>query len=199
MTYTVKRIDKGAAIDWSAAQRVEMAHQPWLEPADVRAWAQMCCDGERLYVRLEAQEKNIRATLTEKLDMVCNDSCLEFFYAPVAGDKRYLNFEWNKLGTAYVGFGAERKTRMRLIPKDVRVLLDPKPFDTDGGWGIEFSIPLDMVRMYFPQAAFEGEARGNFYKCGDQTEKPHYLAWSPMQIDHPDFHRVQDFGAIVFE
>lgn len=194
--YTVKKV---SAPDWAACEKVELAHQPWLVPCAIRAWAQACHDGENLYVRMEAEEQNIRATLTGTLDQVCNDSCLEFFFAPLAGDRRYLNFELNKLGTAYVGFGAERKTRARLILKDVKGLLAPEPFDTDKGWGIEFRVPLSFVQLYFPQAQFAGEAAGNFYKCGDETETVHYLAWAPLSSEKPDYHRRQDFGTLVFE
>ena len=55
------------------------------------------------------------------------------------------------------------------------------------------------MKMYFPEAQFIGEAAGNFYKCGDLTEIEHYLAWSPMTSEKPDFHRRQDFGTLVFE
>ena len=194
--YHIIRMEKP---DWNAAEKVELTHQPWLTPCAIRAWAQLCHDGENLYVRMEAEEENIRATVTDALSAVCADSCLEFFFAPMAGDKRYLNFELNKLGTAYVGFGAERKTRMRLILKNPADLLQPMPFETDKGWGIEFRIPATFVKLFFPEVSFSGEAAGNFYKCGDLTETEHYLAWSPMTSETPDFHRRQDFGTLVFE
>ena len=40
--------------------------------------------------------------------------------------------------------------------------------------------------------------RANFYKCGDKTLKPHFLSWSPIQSEKPDFHRPEDFGIINF-
>ena len=156
--YHIVRMNKP---DWHAVEKAELTHQPWLAPCAIRAWAQLCHDGENLYVRMEAEEANIRATVTDALSPVCADSCLEFFFAPMADDKRYLNFELNKLGTAYVGFGAERNTRMRLILKDPAALLMPKPFDTDKGWGIEFRIPASFVKMFFPEASFSGGAAGN--------------------------------------
>ena len=39
--------------------------------------------------------------------------------------------------------------------------------------------------------------RGNFYKCGDATVQPHYLAWNPVTSAVPAFHRPEDFGEIV--
>ena len=43
-----------------------------------------------------------------------------------------------------------------------------------------------------------GEGACNFYKCGDLTEIPHYLAWAPLSCDTPDYHRRQDFGCLKF-
>ena len=197
MTYTYKvvRVDKP---DWNRIEKVALVHQPWLAPCGIAASAQLCHDGENLYVRMEAKEANIRATLTGPLDQVCNDSCLEFFFAPKMDDARYFNFEWNRLCNAYVGFGAERKTRVRQILKDHKEMFAPVSFGTADGWGIEYRIPLSFIRMYMPDAALEGEAACNFYKCGDETEIPHYLAWAPLTSEKPDYHRRQNFGTLVF-
>ena len=87
------RVLRGDGAHWDNIPRAELKETGWLEPAGVKAWMQLCHDGENLYVRLEAQESPIRATLTGTLDQVCNDSCLEFFFAPVEEDARYFNFE----------------------------------------------------------------------------------------------------------
>ena len=196
MEYTVARV---AEVNWNDIKAVELVHQPWLEPCDIKAKAQLCHDGENLYVRMEAEEKNIRALETRQHEAVCVDSCLEFFFAPLAGDRRYFNFEVNLLGNLYVGFGAERPTRVRQIVRNRDEMFAPKPFRTEKGWGIEYRIPLHYVQLYMPDAAYAGEAAGNFYKCGDLTEKPHYLAWAPLTSEKPDYHRRGDFGRLIFE
>lgn len=184
--------------DWEKVPAVELTDAGWLKPADIRAKAQVCLCGEDLWVRMEAEESPIRATLTGKLDQVCDDSCLEFFFAPLEGDKRYFNFEFNPLGTMYLGFGAERATRVRQIVKKPEELFRPAPFHTEKGWGLVFRIPAEFVALYFPGYAFAGEAGANFYKCGDKTEIPHYLAWAPLSSSTPDYHRRQDFGKLHF-
>lgn len=196
MKYIVKKVE---TIDWNEIPAVQLTHTPWLTPCDIEATAKACHDGETLYVRMQAKESAIRATLTGPLEQVCNDSCLEFFFAPCADDKRYFNFEWNSLGTLYLGFGAERNTRVRQIVRDAKELFDPKPFETEDGWGVEFTVPASYIRLYMPEFALAGEAACNFYKCGDKTEVQHYLAWKQLTGEHPDYHRRQDFGAIVFE
>ncbi len=194
--YVVKRVEKP---DWTEIEAVELVHQPWLEPCDVAAKAQACHDGENLYIRMEAEEKDILATLTGPLDQVCNDSCLEFFFAPKADDIRYFNFELNKLCNAYVGFGGERKTRVRQILKNPQETLAAVSFDTEKGWGIEYRVPASFIQMYMPEFRLEGEAACNFYKCGDKTKIRHYLAWAPLSSEKPDYHRRQDFGRMIFE
>lgn len=185
--------------DWDRIPAVELRHTGWLEPCDISAKAQLCHDGENLWVRMQAGERAVRATLTGKLDQVCEDSCLEFFFAPKPGDPRYFNFEFNPLGTLYLGFGAQRATRVRQIVKKPEELFAPQSFRTEAGWGILFKIPASYLGLYFPGYAFKGEAACNFYKCGDKTEIPHYLAWSPLTSSVPDYHRRQDFGGLSFE
>ena len=196
MQYTVVKVQNPA---WDAVPAVALTHTPWLTPCDIEATAQACHDGERLYVRMTAKETNILATLTGPLEQVCNDSCLEFFFAPLADDKRYFNFEWNPLGALYLGFGAERNTRVRQIVKSKEALFAPKTFRTKDGWGVEFAIPASFIQLYMPEFTLSGEAACNFYKCGDKTEIQHYLAWAPLTSEKPDYHRRQDFAKIIFE
>ena len=194
--YTIVRQSRP---DWAQVPALELTHTGWLSACSIQAKAQCCHDGTQLWVRLAAKEAPIRATLTGKLDQVCDDSCLEFFFAPRTDDARYFNFEWNPLGSLYLGFGAERPTRVRQIVKKPEELFQPQPFSTDGGWGITFRIPASFIVLYFPGFTFSGEAAANFYKCGDKTETLHYLAWSPLTSETPDYHRRQDFGTVRFE
>ncbi len=192
--YVISRVQ---APEWEKIPAAELRHTGWLPPSGVSAKAQACHDGGTLYLRMEAVEANIRATLRDPLDMVCNDSCLEFFFAPSVNDRRYFNFECNPLGTLYLGFGAERETRVRQIVPDPGIF-HIAPFFTEAGWGVSMSIPLAFLQLYVPDFTFSGPAAANFYKCGDLTETPHYLAWSPLSCSQPDYHRRAEFGQIIF-
>ena len=194
-TYLVPRT---AGPDWSVPERAALTHTGWLPPGPIAARFQACHDGLNLYLRMEAEESPVRASLAGPLAQVCRDSCLEFFFAP-GGGERYFNFEFNPLGTLCLGFGAGRPTRVRQVPNDLRQF-QIQPFTTPKGWGVTFAVPADFVRLYFPGfRTFSGEAAANFYKCGDDTPAPHYLAWSPLTSPTPDFHRRQDFGRLIFE
>ena len=194
--YTVKKV---TSPDWAEIEAVELAHQPWLVPCDIAAKAQLCHDGENLYVRMEASEKNIRATLTGALDQVCNDSCLEFFFAPVEGDDRYMNVEFSSTGCLFLGVGTNRYNIVRLLPQG-----DPfqaAPALTAEGWEIIYQIPVSFIRQFFPDFAVESGKiiRANFYKCGDLTVQEHYFSWNPVTSVNPDFHRSCDFGQLVLK
>ncbi len=186
-------------LNWDAVPAVELHHTGWLAETPIRAWAQLCRDDHALWVRMEAEESPLRATLKDPLDPICCDSCLEFFLAPDISDSRYLNFEFNPLGNLYLGFGSTRPTRVRQIVESKEALFHPQPYITEQGWGIVYCIPFDFIRNYFPNFEPRGEMAGNFYKCGDMTEYPHYLSWKLMNTAIPDFHRRQDFGLLIFQ
>lgn len=190
-------VPRTTGADWSRSARACLTHTGWLPPCPVNAWFQACHDGQRLYLRLEAEEPSVRATFTGPLDPVSQDSCLEFFIAPEPGE-RYFNFEFNPLGTMLLGFGVQRPMRFLQVPKDP-AQFQIEPFVTPGGWGITFTVPANFLRLYFPAFRFSGEAAVNLYKCGENAPTPHYLAWAPLSSDLPDFHRRQDFGRFIFE
>ena len=109
-----------------------------------------------------------------------------------------MNIEFNPNGLMFLGIGTGIADLVRLVPLESDVFA-AKPERTEDGWRITYSIPHAFVRRLFPQytAAPGIELRGNFYKCGDLTVRPHFLAWNPITEDRT-FHRPSDFGKIVF-
>lgn len=53
------------------------------------------------------------------------------------------------------------------------------------------------AQLCWTEEALRLRLRGNFYKCGDATVQPHYLAWNPVTSETPAFHRPWEFGEIV--
>jgi hypothetical protein len=197
-TYTIPFVP--GQPDWDAIPRAEINVSPWMVPPEgISAFAQLCYNPNALLVRLEAVERNPRACLEGPLDMVCNDSCLEFFLSP--DGKRYFNFEFNPKGTMYLGFGTGRQDSVRQLPADYRRLFSVDPFRDGDRWGINFAIPAAFIKGYVPSFRLEKgmTLTGNFYKCGDETEKPHYLTWNPIECGHPDFHLPAFFGRLLLE
>ena len=194
--YTVHRGGRNDLPDMPvAAMDIPM----WGGSFGISAEAQLCYDDEALYVRLRAVEAAIRAENTESWQEPCEDSCLEFFFCPLPGDRRYFNVEFNLNGCMFLGLGSGIADLVRLQPLEA----DPFSFRarrTADGWEIAYAIPHAFVRRFFPAyAPCAGTVlRGNFYKCGDKTAHRHFLAWNAVDEEKHTFHAPDDYGALLF-
>ena len=196
--YKVTKVS--GAPDWERIPVMAVDNIMWTEDFGISMTARIAYDEEAIYVHQRAVEKNIRAQLTELLAHVCEDSCMEFFLAPCPADGRYLNFEVNPNGCLHLGFGHGRHDSMRLLPKKAEERFRIAAARTEDGWELTYRIPLEFLRCLYPELKLEAgvEMRANCYKCGDCTERPHFLAWNPPTSETPDFHRPQDFGRLIF-
>ena len=68
-------------------------------------------------------------------------------------------------------------------------------------WTLKYALPLAVVEKYAPLKKPAGGVkwRANFYKCADNTSRPHWLTWSVVENPKPDFHLSQYFGILQFE
>ncbi len=196
-TYTIVKVSEKT--DWDKVNTLAIDNLHWTDSCDISAWAKICYDAENLYVRLWAKEAEIRAEYTTQTGMPCEDSCLEFFFAPAADDTRYMNFEFNPNGASWIGIAHGRDDAVRILT-DVS-MFDPRPIRTEDGWQITYKIPLSFLRLFVPQTVFASgvKIRANCYKCGDLTKHPHYLAWNPVDHPTPEFHSYAHFGEMTFE
>lgn len=186
--------------DWDKIPTAWIDQALWLPNPGIGAWAKACCFGEALHVRLFAREPSPLARFTGENDMVCLDSCLEFFLCPLRNDSRYFHFEFNPNGALYLGFGHDRVDGVRQIVQDANRLFCVQKLAENDIWGISFSIPFSFLKLYMPEFSVQNglSLRGNFYKCGEETQTPHYLAWNRVKTASPDFHRPEDFGTLFF-
>lgn len=194
-TYSIVKI--AGVPDWNAISELSADNILWEPDCGVRAFAQLCYDDSNLYIHLRAVEKDIRAEYTAPLSPVYQDSCLEFFFMPDGGD-RYFNFEINPNGCLYIELGHSRSDRFIQYRDDMTDRFDIRAGKTDDGWEVSYRIPLDFIRLFYPDYEFSGVLRANIYKCGDMTAAKHYLSWNPVTSEKPDFHRPQDFGEMIF-
>lgn len=194
--YTIAR--RQPKLDWSNIPNLQIDQRMRTDPLPVSAQAQLCYDNAALYVRLSAVEENIRAEHMGPLGEICEDSCLEFFFCPIAGDDRYFNIEVNPNGAMFLGFGSNVHNLMRLIPEEPPI--HPQTGRTTDGWDVSYAIPFTFIRQFFPDfAPAPGCAiRANCYKCGDLTVQPHYLCWNPVPAQPCAFHNPSAFGIMRF-
>jgi hypothetical protein len=104
-----------------------------------------------------------------------------------------------------LGTGKSKKNRTHkpheILDKIERVSnLGKESFDLRVGahsWNVSLRIP---VEVFSKNRDISGETiRGNFYKCGDELNTPHFLSWNKIQHPEPNFHLPEFFGTIIFE
>ena len=171
-------------------------------PAEwIKAYAQVAYNEEKLFVHLWAEEEEIRAEEQGPVGSPCEDSCLEFFFAPMEGDIRYFNIEYNPNACMYLGMGVNVQTLVRLIPEDMDELFFPKVNRFEGGWEVSYEVPYSFVRRFFPE--FEVKSgkviRANCFKCAEKTSRSHFITWNPVRGGKLSFHRPDCFGEMEFE
>ncbi|MFA6730325.1 MAG: carbohydrate-binding family 9-like protein [Eubacteriales bacterium] len=159
-----------------------------------------------LALRLVSYEENPKAVYSRYGDPVYKDSCLEFFASLNPGSGLYLNLEVNSNGAFLAAVRKERKFKTpidKLIDIGEIKIVPGKGKDVKGNsfWFIKAFLPFSAIEKLFgvggdffiPGTVF----KGNFYKCGDETETPHYGSHFPINLPEPDFHRPEFFGDFV--
>ena len=113
----------------------------------------------------------------------------------------------NCIATILLAAGSERNNR-EMAPSEITdqvkrwASLGRETFEEKIGectWEVALLIPY---KVFFKHAitGLDGMSiRANFYKCGDELQKPHFLSWNPIKIEKPDFHRPDFFGLLEFE
>ncbi len=160
-----------------------------------------------IWLKYYVTEENILAQHTDTNSAVSKDSCVEFFFDPQR-DGNYYNFEFNCIGTIHLAYGPGRHNREYVDPGlihehvQTKSSLGDRPFaEKKGGhtWEMTIVIPAEVL-THNKGITLKGlHARSNFYKCGDETSRKHYVTWNPIKTEKPDYHRPEYFGDLVFE
>ena len=197
-------VRKGTPSDWISLENVNWKENfPYKPQVKFRVWH----DGESFHIEYKVKEQGTRAMQTVLGGPVYEDSCVECFISPEAGDGLYYNFEWNCIGCLDL---ACRSGRFDPIPAPKEVLdsvkavssLGTKTFKETGG-GVEWTLRVDIpasALFHHPVESWSGKKfKINMYKCGDGLSKIHYLTWAPVLTEHPDYHRPEYFREVSFE
>ena len=154
---------------------------------------------QSLKVHFVSWESPVRAVETQHNTYVYCDSCVEMFIQPdPAADPRYINFECNPNGAVYCAVNKSREDKV-LMPKEVVDSFEPRAVVYDDRWEVELNIPAAVLQAAFPGYVHAAgtRIRGNFYKCGDKMEHPHYGCWHSIDWPKPNFHLPQFFCDII--
>jgi hypothetical protein len=202
-TYAIKRLDSCRG-EWpDKLDSVNIDIFPWPQTGHdfcpVTTAKMAVCD-DCLFVYMETNETEIRVKEKDFSGLVYTDSCMELFLMPDPGNSsQYLNWEFNPAGSMYLAIGTHRFDRHDVRDDNYRELFQVKTVTHNNGWNLEYRIPLVFLRCCFPSLKLKkGHVmRGNFYKCGDKTARPHFGCWSPIELPKPDFHCPGFFGDLI--
>lgn len=154
-----------------------------------------------LFLKFYVSENIVRAVYCNANDPVHKDSCVEFFIA-FNDEKNYYNLEFNCIGTCHAGYGADRYDRKALsqeILHNIKTLSVFKQEPDQIDWELTLKIPVEIFSNH-RFTTFSGiKSTGNFFKCGDDLPKPHYLAWNDIKVETPNFHLSEYFGNMEFK
>lgn len=182
---------------WNNAQKADITTECWnncLYLPDTKAY--ILSNDKGIALKFITDEKPYVKYYNNN-DNVNRDSCVEFFFNPnYENDNRYFNFEINAAGILSLGIGENENDRAKINCTDYRIFNIETSLSNDG-WELKIFIPFEFTKKYYNKIS--KTIKGNLYKCGDRTPKPHYGVWSPILTNKPEFHRPEYFGDFILE
>jgi hypothetical protein len=217
--YNVAKLKQPMNIDavwdkpqWNSVRAVDinnfMGEIPGFKP---EAQAKMMYDNDNLYVIFHVKDRYVRCITNEINGPVWEDGAVEFFFAPDSQKPLiYFNLEINCGGTPLMHYNlVPRQESTELEKDDIKTIeiahtlpqiIDPEMKDPVT-WTLEYRIPLAILEKYsvitHPKKGVEWKA--NFYKIAENNSNHHYITWSVVGLEKPDFHRPEFFGKLIFE
>ena len=187
-------------VDFSAVPTAEINTFKWAEGYSQRAFGQLVLvENKGFALKMTAFESKPKAVYSNYGDAVYEDSCLEFFVRFNNNSPLYMNFEMNSAGAFLAAVRTERKNKTGI--HTLATLPSVKAQQLSDRWSVEAFYSFAFIEALFGKCVFDkgGTFFGNFYKCGDKTEQPHFGMWAPIDSEKPDFHRPDCFGQFIIE
>lgn len=159
---------------------------------------------DSLLVWYWVKERDVQAQYRQTNDPVYKDSCVEFFLS--FDGMHYYNFEFNCLAVGLIGYGAANKDKRFRLPVETveKVRAFPQVGMEEGKaanvpWQLLLNIPFSVFESDRVDSLTGKRCTANFYKCGDDLPRPHFLSWNRIEHPTPNFHLPQFFGELVFQ
>lgn len=197
----IKMLDN---LDWNKVDELRIDKFCWDYDFKPLSKAKICMvKNKGIYVKMWSYEDNPKSVHSKNDEMVCEDSCLEFFFNAVPEKSDiYINFEVNHLGTMLAMYGSFRGDRKFLSELNVEY---PQVTAFSGSdslgafWGIEYLISFDLINTVYNETEYTDKhiIKAGLYKCGDETGRTHYGSWQVIHTEQPDFHRPEFFGDLT--
>ncbi len=160
---------------------------------------------EAIYIKYRVKDIDVKAVYTEDHSDVYKDSCVEFFCMPENAEE-YTNFEFNCIGTCLASSRKGREEGVKPFSNEKMGMIErysslpKKPIkDLESGSEWELCVKIPFQLMGIDSNNLPNKIKGNFYKCGDETKTMHFVSWSPILTENPDFHQPNFFGELYLE
>lgn len=198
LNYIIKQVD--STPNWESIEPISISEYNWGGNYRPNSTAKLSFIKQKGFLlQTSCEEENPKSVYFHDNEPVYRDSCLEFFmnFKPQIEGSGYINFECNANGALLCGYGTTKKDRNFIkdlgIPQpSVKACRGPNL------WGYELFIPLSLIQEIYGNSSFRtGDLlKGNFFKCGDDTELPHYGSWTKIENPTPNFHLPEFFGTL---
>ncbi len=177
-------------------------HTPWnIYPYKPKVEFCIAHANDIIYLKYYVEERSIRAVNSTINSSVWEDTCVEFFIG--FDEKGYYNLEFNCIGAALIGYGKNRSDRELLLEAAIKkvkyMAVIQNNVENFVKWDLTLSIPSSVFIHHGFTSVGGKECKANFYKCGDCLPEPHFVAWSDINSEEPNFHLPSFFGTLVFE
>lgn len=178
--------------------------EPWEADFTGKAEFAIAYANDSLFLKYYVVEEHVRAVFINTKDPVYKDSCVEFFIS-FNNKAEYYNLEFNCTGTCLAGYGKNKDHReflenesveqIKSLTKFKNMIYNNKPMIS---WELTLMLPIEIFD-FDDIETMEGESvKVNFFKCGDDLPNPHYLCWSEIKSEEPNFHQSEFFGQAIF-
>lgn len=197
----LKTSEKKIGIDspeWEKAEVARVTLKNWNEDMYCPyTEARVLTNDEGLFVKFETDETELIYDYKNLNEDVFKDSCVEFFFKPDPENPNYFNFEINAIGTPLIGFGTGRSPlRVRLDIPDISIFEIETEFK-EQGFILKYFIPYSFLLSYVDKIG--DYFLGNFQKCKEKGDNPHYITYYPINTPKPNFHYPESFDKILIE
>ena len=152
-----------------------------------------------LVLLYKVSEEHVLGSVLDNNGPVWEDSCVETFIKdPV--NEGYYNIEVNCIGTKLAAHRLSRTDFEHFSEEKLAEIiccssLDHKKTDLKNQeWTLLEIVPFRSIGLENTPEYLNV----NFYKCGDNCSRAHYLSWSPIGLPKPDFHCPEFFGKLRF-
>ena len=187
--------------DWEKIEQLDLSYHLWADeyPCFYTSYIKLCAvKNKGLFVLFFSEEPQPKAVYTKRDEPVYKDSCMELFIQPITDDKRYVNFEINPNAAYLSEIGTCRGDRM-LLSSASDIACETNVLRVDSGWSVELFIPDELISDCLGLSysfASQNQLKLNAYKCGDETQYPHYSSLFFIPTPKPDYHRPEFFGTV---